>query len=135
MGEGCLRMEANNVQSYYVKLSMRIQGTNICSEAQKVDLKDPEYRFYTSPNAYCPPGTANAWGRQAEATNYNGAATTQHSYQQAQCMQPIPMQQHGIVTQQGYGAQQGVQYQDPSQAASQVTTSVSSTQVGAQTHG
>mmetsp|Transcript_47837 Transcript_47837/g.84831 ORF Transcript_47837/g.84831 Transcript_47837/m.84831 type:complete len:616 (-) Transcript_47837:86-1933(-) len=62
--EGVLKMEANNLQSYYVSLLMRIQGTNIISEAPRIDLKDPEYRFYTSPNAYCPPGTAGVWGQQ-----------------------------------------------------------------------
>mmetsp|Transcript_121325 Transcript_121325/g.377199 ORF Transcript_121325/g.377199 Transcript_121325/m.377199 type:complete len:218 (+) Transcript_121325:2-655(+) len=62
--EGTLKMEANNLQSYYVQLVMRIQGTDICSEAPCIDLKDPEYRFYTSSNAYCPPGTAGVWGQQ-----------------------------------------------------------------------
>lgn len=62
--EGWIRMEANNLQSYYVSLFMQIQGTNITSEAPRIDLKDPEYRFYTSPNAYCPPGTAGVWGQQ-----------------------------------------------------------------------
>jgi histone-arginine methyltransferase CARM1 len=62
--EGYVRMEANNLQSYYVNVYMKIQGTEISSEAPRIDLKDPEYRFYTSPNAYCPPGTAGVWGQQ-----------------------------------------------------------------------
>merc|ERR1719414_1521711 len=78
--EGSLRMEANNLQSYYVRLHMQIQGTNISSEAPCIDLKDPEYRFYTSSNAYCPPGTASAWNGQAaegQATGTPGATAAQ----------------------------------------------------------
>lgn len=62
--EGHVRMEANDLQSYYVNVHMKIAGTNISSEAPRIDLKDPEYRFYTSPNAYCPPGTAGVFGQQ-----------------------------------------------------------------------
>jgi len=84
--EGTLKMEANNLQSYYVKLFMKIQGTNISSEAQVIDLKDPEYRFYTSSNAYCPPGTPSATTgtteAQANGTPGSTAAQTQH-YQQS----------------------------------------------------
>jgi len=64
--EGYVRMEANNLQSYYVSVYMKIAGTNISSEAPRIDLKDPEYRFYTSPNAYCPPGTAGVWGQHQQ---------------------------------------------------------------------
>mmetsp|Transcript_1170 Transcript_1170/g.3380 ORF Transcript_1170/g.3380 Transcript_1170/m.3380 type:complete len:601 (-) Transcript_1170:179-1981(-) len=84
--EGTLTMEANNLQSYYVRLFAKIQGTNISSEAPCIDLKDPEYRFYTSANAYCPPGTAGVWGQQngQQATNGNGNGAAQpQSYQQA----------------------------------------------------
>eukprot|EP00421_Protoceratium_reticulatum_P042147 CAMPEP_0168456266 /NCGR_PEP_ID=MMETSP0228-20121227/51201_1 /TAXON_ID=133427 /ORGANISM="Protoceratium reticulatum, Strain CCCM 535 (=CCMP 1889)" /LENGTH=588 /DNA_ID=CAMNT_0008471185 /DNA_START=61 /DNA_END=1824 /DNA_ORIENTATION=- len=88
--QGHLRMEANNLQSYYVKLYMQIQGTNIFSEAPCIDLKDPEYRFYTSSNAYCPPGTASVWGQQGaqqaapEANgSASGSAAQAASYQQA----------------------------------------------------
>lgn len=62
---GTVKMDANNLQSYYVKVHMTIDGTNIVSEAKCVDLKDPEYRFYSSPNTYVPPGTASAFGQQA----------------------------------------------------------------------
>jgi len=82
--EGTVKMEANNLQSYYVKVFMQIQGTNISSEAQCIDLKDPEYRFYTSPNAYCPPGTASVWGQQ-------GAQQAQPQQQQ-QSVFEIPRQ-------------------------------------------
>lgn len=84
--EGSLRMEANNLQSYYVRLFMRIKGTSISSEAPCIDLKDPEYRFYTSPHAYCPPGTpaANAWQQQGQA---NGAAPSAPSSEAAQSYQ------------------------------------------------
>lgn len=52
--EGMLTMDANNLQSYYIKLRMQIQETGVSSEAACIDLKDPEYRFFTSPNAYSP---------------------------------------------------------------------------------
>lgn len=62
--EGTLKMEANSLQSYYLSIFMRIKGTDISSSAPCIDLKDPEYRFYTSANSYCPPGTAQAAGQQ-----------------------------------------------------------------------
>jgi len=80
--EGTLVLEANNLQSYYVKLFMQIKGTNICTEAPCIDLKDPEYRFYTSSNAYCPPGTVAANGQQQSAEAQNGTAG--HTLAQAQ---------------------------------------------------
>merc|ERR1712008_388833 len=46
---GTLRMKANNLQSYYVTISMRVQETNIISEARCIDLKDPDYRSSSSP--------------------------------------------------------------------------------------
>jgi len=67
--EGTLKMEANNLQSYYIRLFMQIQGTSIWSEAPCIDLKDPEYRFYSSPNTYCPPGTNSIWGQGAQASS------------------------------------------------------------------
>eukprot|EP00929_Paragymnodinium_shiwhaense_P024847 TRINITY_DN1517_c0_g1_i5.p1 TRINITY_DN1517_c0_g1~~TRINITY_DN1517_c0_g1_i5.p1 ORF type:complete len:547 (+),score=148.56 TRINITY_DN1517_c0_g1_i5:95-1735(+) len=73
---GTLKMEANNLQSYYVSVKMTIAGTNISSEAKALDLKDPEYRFYSSPQAYVPPGTANIWanqpGQQGQAQQQQG---------------------------------------------------------------
>jgi histone-arginine methyltransferase CARM1 len=83
--EGHVRMEANNLQSYYVKVFMKIKGTEISSEAACIDLKDPEYRFYTSPNAYCPPGTPSAWSQQGAQAGQAASVTPQqqHSYQQA----------------------------------------------------
>eukprot|EP00928_Gymnodinium_smaydae_P076608 TRINITY_DN5965_c0_g1_i1.p1 TRINITY_DN5965_c0_g1~~TRINITY_DN5965_c0_g1_i1.p1 ORF type:complete len:578 (+),score=155.42 TRINITY_DN5965_c0_g1_i1:103-1836(+) len=65
--EGTLVMTANNVQSYYIKLDAKIQGTPVAAKADTIDLKDPEYRFYSSPNAYCPPGTASVFGTQQAA--------------------------------------------------------------------
>mmetsp|Transcript_106948 Transcript_106948/g.300759 ORF Transcript_106948/g.300759 Transcript_106948/m.300759 type:complete len:554 (-) Transcript_106948:133-1794(-) len=81
--EGTLTMQANNLQSYNLSIKSRIQGTSICSDAQGIDLKDPEYRFYTSPNAYCPPGTASALQTQAAqpGATTQGAQTMQ-AYQQ-----------------------------------------------------
>ncbi|CAK0837730.1 unnamed protein product [Prorocentrum cordatum] len=77
---GTLVMEANNLQSYYVKLRMQIKGTDIVVEAPCIDLKDPEYRFYTSASAYCPPGTQGVFGQQAPPAGNAGA---QQAYQQA----------------------------------------------------
>lgn len=69
---GTLTMEANNLQSYFVRMTLKIKGTDIVSEARGIDLKDPEYRFYTSQNAYVPPGTASAWGQQASPAAASG---------------------------------------------------------------
>jgi len=75
--EGYVKMEANNLQSYYIKLFLKIAGTDVYSEAPRIDLKDPEYRFYSSPNSYCPPGTAGIHGQQ------NGQQSTQLQASQA----------------------------------------------------
>eukprot|EP00397_Hematodinium_sp_SG-2012_P021083 GEMP01021757.1.p1 GENE.GEMP01021757.1~~GEMP01021757.1.p1 ORF type:complete len:386 (+),score=81.27 GEMP01021757.1:42-1199(+) len=56
--EGRLEMRANTLQSYYVKIVMGIAGTNITTSSTLIDLKDPDYRFYSAPQtAYYPPGT------------------------------------------------------------------------------
>lgn len=65
--EGTLKMEANKIQSYYVRVHMQIKGTSISSESAQIDLKDPEYRFYSSQNTYIPPGTPVGYGQQANA--------------------------------------------------------------------
>jgi len=109
--EGTLSMEANNLQSYYVRLHCRIQGTNISSEAPCIDLKDPEYRFYTSQNAYCPPGTAGIWGQQNGQQSGDPQATASaaqaQSYQQAHFAQSqqVPHSQAapGVQSVQQYG--------------------------------
>jgi type I protein arginine methyltransferase len=90
--EGTLKMEANNVQSYYVRVHMRIKGTDIFSDALCIDLKDPEYRFYSSPNAYCPPGTVSP--HQASAAAQPASPQQQ---QQAHFMstQNVPLQANG----------------------------------------
>lgn len=87
--EGTLTMDANNLQSYYVKVHMRIKGTEVYSEAHGIDLKDPEYRFYTSQNAYCPPGTPGLFGQPNAHTP--GEAQTQYQqthYAQSQQVPP-----------------------------------------------
>lgn len=81
---GTLKMEANHLQSYYIKLETRIDGTNITSKADCLDLKDPEYRFYTSPSAYCPPGIQGVWGQQAQQAP---PATASPPVQQQQAQQ------------------------------------------------
>jgi len=63
--EGKLLMEANTVQSYYISIESRIQGTNITSNVKGIDLKDPDYRFFSSPASYCPPGTPSPFGQAA----------------------------------------------------------------------
>lgn len=93
--EGTLKMEANNLQSYYLKLFMRIKGTDISSENPCIDLKDPEYRFYTSPNTYVPPGTGTPANvqQQPQPQQQGGQAMpntpqqSQQQYQQAQFAQ------------------------------------------------
>jgi histone-arginine methyltransferase CARM1 len=92
--EGYVRMEANNLQSYYVSVYMKIQGTTIASEAPRIDLKDPEYRFYTSPNAYCPPGTAGVWGQQQ---NQTAQAPPQIPPQAGAVIDPMAAQTNGCV--------------------------------------
>jgi len=62
--EGWLDMKANHLQSYYVKVHMQISGTSVVVETPDIDLKDPEYRFFTSQNTYVPPGTASAFNSQ-----------------------------------------------------------------------
>jgi histone-arginine methyltransferase CARM1 len=65
--EGTLKMKANNLQSYYLNIHAKIEGTTVFQEAPCVDLKDPEYRFYSSPNTYCPPGTISAFPQNANS--------------------------------------------------------------------
>jgi len=84
--EGYVRMRANNLQSYYVSIYMKIAGTNISSEAPRIDLKDPEYRFYTSPNAYCPPGTQGVFNQQN--TQQTGASAPPQIPPQGGVVQP-----------------------------------------------
>jgi len=85
---GTVRMEANQLQSYYVQVSMKIDGTDISVEAPRIDLKDPEYRFYSSPNAYCPPGTAGVWGQQNETQSTQKQSTQAQAAAQAPPAQP-----------------------------------------------
>jgi len=95
---GVLKMEANNVQSYYISLSMKIKGTDICSEALCIDLKDPEYRFYSSTNTFVPPGTgANAAAAPQQAQQYQ-----QTHFMQSQNVLPGTVPQ---VNGKGYGGE------------------------------
>merc|ERR1712137_1187368 len=122
--EGHIHMQANNLQSYYVRLVMRIKGTAMSSEAPCVDLKDPEYRFYTSPNTYCPPGTQGVWGQQNATTQPVFPPMTSHTQQQQQqyqsdqvCQQPQMQQaqQQHLLQQQLQQQQQqwqGQQWQE-----------------------
>ncbi|PHJ23922.1 histone arginine methyltransferase prmt4 carm1 [Cystoisospora suis] len=50
-----LHMKANNQQSYSLSLSFALDNTNIITQAKGVDLKDPDYRYYTNPaHSYFP---------------------------------------------------------------------------------
>jgi len=89
--EGTLKMEANSLQSYYIKIHMGIQGTGITSSAERIDLKDPEYRFFTSTNTYVPPGTQGAFGQQAQAVD-GSAVGGPAAYGQAMAGQVYPQQ-------------------------------------------
>lgn len=79
--EGTLTMEANNLQSYFIKLHLKLNGTDIFQEAPCIDLKDPEYRFYSSTNAYVPPGTPSPTGETAQQSE-PAAAIQQYPAQQ-----------------------------------------------------
>jgi len=66
--EGRLVMTANEFQSYHVRFDMKIQGTDIVSESVLIDLKDPDYRYYSSSNPYFPPaGTTSQCATTSEA--------------------------------------------------------------------
>jgi len=103
--EGVLRMEANEMQSYFVRLRMQIKGTDISAESFQIDLKDPEYRFYTSQNTFCPPGTVGAFGQQNTQQANGGFQQAQFAQcaqqasspaaQQAQAQQ-LPTQAAGV---------------------------------------
>eukprot|EP01053_Blabericola_migrator_P013229 Blabericola_migrator_1__13228@NODE_917_length_6065_cov_346_982161_g638_i0_p5_GENE_NODE_917_length_6065_cov_346_982161_g638_i0NODE_917_length_6065_cov_346_982161_g638_i0_p5_ORF_typecomplete_len137_score4_02PRMT5_C/PF17286_2/7_3e06_NODE_917_length_6065_cov_346_982161_g638_i048085218 len=47
---GSLSMVAHQQQSYNLKIRLGIAGTNIWSESALIDLKDPDYRWYTNAN-------------------------------------------------------------------------------------
>jgi hypothetical protein len=48
-------MLANEVQSYHCKVRMELLGTHVNVQTVSMDLKEPEYRFWTSSNCYRPP--------------------------------------------------------------------------------
>jgi len=114
---GNLTMEANHLQSYYVRVHLRIDGTDIRSEAKRLDLKDPEYRFYTSPNAYCPPGTPGVWGQQQQQQQVQQLAD-QLAQQPQQVQQVQPVQQPQFAAQQVLPAQFNAQQPRTQQASS-----------------
>eukprot|EP00914_Ancora_sagittata_P007679 GHVO01014973.1.p1 GENE.GHVO01014973.1~~GHVO01014973.1.p1 ORF type:complete len:490 (+),score=58.32 GHVO01014973.1:206-1471(+) len=56
---GNLKMIANSQQSYTIKINANIKGTDISTETVLIDLKDPDYRYYTNPTvSYYPPNQA-----------------------------------------------------------------------------
>ncbi|XP_053990599.1 histone-arginine methyltransferase CARMER-like [Hylaeus volcanicus] len=48
---GVLRMNANPQQSYYITAEAMIEGTNTYTSTTVIDLKDPDYRYYSSPHS------------------------------------------------------------------------------------
>jgi len=65
--DGRVEMRANEFQSYYVKVVMGIRDTNISTTSAQIDLKDPDYRFYSAPQtAYYPPGTPGFQAQQQQ---------------------------------------------------------------------
>jgi len=95
---GWLKMDANNVQSYYIRIHMGIKGTEIFSENTRIDLKDPEYRFFSSQAAYVPPGTTGAFGQEAApgaALDPAAAAAAQAAAAASAVVEPPPIKQRG----------------------------------------
>jgi len=98
--EGWLDMRANHLQSYYVKVRMQIGGTSVVVETPDIDLKDPEYRFFTSQNTYVPPGTASAFNSQQSSQQAGDASAWQG--------------QQAVATAQAWQAQSGGSWQGAS---------------------
>jgi len=101
--QGTVLMEANRLQSYYVTVVMKLEGTSIESKSERIDLKDPEHRFYTSPNAYCPPGTPNPWMAQQQQQQQQQQSSwqtqaNQFNWQQQQQQPSQSPQQAGNVS-------------------------------------
>eukprot|EP00923_Selenidium_pygospionis_P006933 GHVN01011929.1.p1 GENE.GHVN01011929.1~~GHVN01011929.1.p1 ORF type:complete len:654 (-),score=101.76 GHVN01011929.1:927-2888(-) len=48
---GTMVMEANSHQSYYIDIKAMIQGTPYTSSSATLDLKDPDYRYYSNPSS------------------------------------------------------------------------------------
>jgi len=110
--EGVLKMDANDLQSYYVSLTMKIRGTDVVSEAPSIDLKDPEYRFYTSAHSYCPPGTPGLWGQHsAQQANTGAVAATAAAAALAQNCQQAMAHSQATATAQTQAAVQTAQGQ------------------------
>lgn len=70
--EGHFSLKSNNIQSYFARLRMRLQGTEAWSESLCMDLKDPEYRALTSANAYVPPPAGQPPPEQQDAPKEEG---------------------------------------------------------------
>ena len=50
---GNLTMTANNQQSYHIEIYLQVEGTSplITSKSAMIDLKDPDFRYYSNPAA------------------------------------------------------------------------------------
>eukprot|EP01068_Selenidium_serpulae_P003943 Selendium_serpulae@DN3351_c1_g1_i1.p1 len=46
---GSMTLDANDHQSYYINIVATIAGTDISTHSATLDLKDPDYRYYSSP--------------------------------------------------------------------------------------
>jgi len=75
-----LTMEANAHQSYYIRIRLQIAGTNIISESAVIDLKDPDYRYYTNPTgSFYPPQPQAVQSTQATSKPENWSYMTDAS--------------------------------------------------------
>lgn len=55
---GKLDMTANDQQSYLINIYANIKGTNIYTKSTNINLKDPEYRYFTNPAGSYFPATS-----------------------------------------------------------------------------
>ncbi|CBZ49608.1 protein arginine methyltransferase, related [Neospora caninum Liverpool] len=54
---GRLHMRGNKQQSYFLDVLLALQDCNVSTSQKNVDLKDPDYRYYTNPgHSYFPNG-------------------------------------------------------------------------------
>eukprot|EP01055_Gregarina_sp_Pseudo9_P003268 Gregarina_sp_Pseudo_9__3267@NODE_344_length_3099_cov_184_964379_g324_i0_p2_GENE_NODE_344_length_3099_cov_184_964379_g324_i0NODE_344_length_3099_cov_184_964379_g324_i0_p2_ORF_typecomplete_len470_score29_85PrmA/PF06325_13/4_7e14PRMT5/PF05185_16/8_9e08Methyltransf_16/PF10294_9/8_4e06Cons_hypoth95/PF03602_15/1_8e05Methyltransf_25/PF13649_6/4_1e05MTS/PF05175_14/9_4e05PRMT5_C/PF17286_2/6e03PRMT5_C/PF17286_2/5e05Methyltransf_23/PF13489_6/0_00044Methyltransf_9/PF08003_11/0_0019Methyltransf_31/PF13847_6/ len=75
---GSLVMNAHKQQSYNLKIHLAIANTNIWSESALIDLKDPDYRWYSNTNSMgCATGSMSVPGGEAVGTPTNSYMVTQ----------------------------------------------------------
>eukprot|EP00920_Eleutheroschizon_duboscqi_P009468 GHVT01021895.1.p1 GENE.GHVT01021895.1~~GHVT01021895.1.p1 ORF type:complete len:417 (+),score=99.49 GHVT01021895.1:633-1883(+) len=91
---GKIQMKANAQQSYDIHLAVIIQGTDIHAENLRIDLSDPEYRYYSNPSQSYYPNQMAASAAAYSPTFYNAASQQPQQQQQQQQQQhqqpPLP---------------------------------------------